>query len=151
MTQAELFALMERFDQSGLWELCYRTGEEKITLRKGPAAPLPPAPPAAAPMTPASPAVQNAAPAAPAPAPKKEGKEVTAPLVGTFYAAPAPGEEPFAPVGKHLQKGDTLCLIEAMKMINQVPAPFDCEVLEVLGENGQLVSFGQTLFRLKEC
>ena len=140
MTQAELFALMDRFDQSGLWELCYRTEEEKITLRKGPAAPLPLAPPAAAPMTPASPAVQNAAPAAPAPAPKKEGKE-----------APAPGEDPFAPVGKHLQKGDTLCLIEAMKMINQVPAPFDCEVLEVLGENGQLVSFGQTLFRLKEC
>lgn len=102
-------------------------------------------------MTPASPAVQNAAPAAPAPAPKKEGKEVTAPLVGTFYVAPAPGEEPFAPVGKRLQKGDTLCLIEAMKMINQVPVPFDCEVLEVLGENGQLVSFGQTLFRLKEC
>ena len=101
--------------------------------------------------SPAPPVVQNAAPAAPAPAPEKEGKEVTAPLVGTFYVAPAPGEEPFAPVGKHLQKGDTLCLIEAMKMINQVPAPFDCEVLEVLGENGQLVSFGQTLFRLKEC
>ena len=93
MTQAELFALMDRFDQSGLWELCYRTGEEKITLRKGPAAPLPPVPPAAAPMAPAAPAVQNAAPAAPAPAPEKEGKEVTAPLVGTFYVAPAPGED----------------------------------------------------------
>ena len=148
MTQAELFALMDRFDQSGLWELCYRNGEEKLTLRKGPAAPLSEASPASIPLSPAAP---NTASPAPSTAPAMDGKEVTAPLVGTFYASPAPGEEPFAPVGTHLKKGDTLCLIEAMKMINQVPAPFDCEVLEVLGENGQLVSFGQPLFRLKEC
>ena len=90
-------------------------------------------------------------PAVPAAAPKaEEGDLVKAPLVGTFYAAPAPGEEPFAAPGKQVKKGETLCLIEAMKMMSEVPAPADCVVEEVLGRDGEAVGFGDPLFRIRK-
>ena len=85
---------------------------------------------------PAVPTVQNTVPAAPAPAPEKEGKEVTAPLVGTFYVAPAPGEEPFAPVGKHLKKGDTLVLAGSIPA--SMPEDSYSRILEMLKDRGVL-------------
>ena len=83
-------------------------------------------------------------------APELPGCLITAPLVGTFYAAPAPGEAPFAPVGASVRKGGTVCVLEAMKMMSQVPAPFDCVIEEVLRKDGELAEFGAPLFRVRE-
>ena len=86
-----------------------------------------------------------------APATKTEdlsGNIVKAPLVGTFYMSSGPGKEAFAPVGKKVKKGDVLCIIEAMKIMNEVVSDFDGEVKEILAENEQLVEYGQPLFRI---
>ena len=77
------------------------------------------------------------------------GETVDAPLVGTFYAAPAPEEPPFVSVGKRVKKGEVLCLIEAMKMMSEIPAPADCLVEEILAEDGAPVGYGQPLFRIR--
>ena len=74
---------------------------------------------------------------------------MNAPLVGTFYAAPAPEEEAFAAPGKQVKKGETLCLIEAMKMMSEIPAPADCVVEEVLARDGEAVGFGEPLLRIR--
>ena len=89
---------------------------------------------------------------APAPAPDvEEGRAVTAPLVGTYYAAPGPEQPPFVKAGDRVKKGETLCLIEAMKMMSEVAAPCDCEILQVLKSNGDLAAYGETLFRYRAC
>ena len=90
------------------------------------------------------------APAAqtPAAAPKPKGTEVTAPMVGVFYAAPAPGDEPFVHVGSKVKAGETLCIIEAMKVLNEVTAEADGEVLEICVADGDLVEFGSCLMRI---
>ena len=69
--------------------------------------------------------------------------------MGTYYAAPAPGQPPFVSVGDRVKKGQTVCLIEAMKMMSEVPAPADCVVEEVLGRDGEAVGFGEPLFRIR--
>ena len=74
---------------------------------------------------------------------------VSAPLVGVFYAAPAPEEPPYVTAGAQVKKGDTLCLIEAMKMMSEVPAPADCVVEEVLVRDGEAVGVGAPLFRVR--
>ena len=74
---------------------------------------------------------------------------IRAPLVGTFCAASAPGAAPFAPVGTAVKKGQTVCILEAMKMMSEVPAPADGVIAEVLAADGKLVGFDQPLFRLK--
>lgn len=87
----------------------------------------------------------------PVPAPKAEakgGNVVKAPIVGTFYESAGPGKPVFAPVGSKVKKGDVLCIIEAMKIMNEVVSEFDGEVAEVMAENEQLVEFGQPLFRI---
>lgn len=95
------------------------------------------------------------APAAPEPAtqtpdaaPEPKGIEVTAPMVGVFYAAPAPGDEPFVHVGSKVKAGETLCIIEAMKVLNEVTAEADGEVLEICVADGDLVEFGSCLMRI---
>ena len=146
MELKELYDLMERFARSGLNELEWKRDGEEIALRRTPAPIVQAA--VAAPVAAAAPA--QAAVAQPAAAPKvEEGDLVKAPLVGTFYAAPAPGEEPFAAPGKQVKKGETLCLIEAMKMMSEVPAPADCVVEEVLGRDGEPVGYGEPLFRIR--
>lgn len=85
---------------------------------------------------------------APAAAPEPKGTEVTAPMVGVFYAAPAPGDEPFVRVGSKVKAGETLCIIEAMKVLNEVTAEADGEVLEVCVTDGDLVEFGSCLMRI---
>ena len=138
MELQELYALMERFAASGLSELEWQREGERVCLRR-PCAPAAQAAP-----------VQAAAPAPAPDAPRaEEGEVVKAPLVGTFYAAPAPGEPPFAAPGTQVKKGETLCLIEAMKMMSQVPAPADCVVEEVLAGDGEAVGYGAPLFRIK--
>ena len=80
---------------------------------------------------------------------KSEGTPVTSPMVGVFYAAPAPDQEPYVSVGARVNKGDVLCLIEAMKLMNEVTAEKSGEIVEVCVENGQVVEYGQTLFMIK--
>ena len=86
--------------------------------------------------------------AMPAAAPEPKGTEVTAPMVGVFYAAPAPGDEPFVHVGSKVKAGETLCIIEAMKVLNEVTAEADGEVLEICVADGDLVEFGSCLMRI---
>ena len=85
---------------------------------------------------------------APAAAPEPKGTEVTAPMVGVFYAAPAPGDEPFVHVGSKVKAGETLCIIEAMKVLNEVTAEADGEVLEICVADGDLVEYGSCLMRI---
>ena len=141
MTNEEIFTLMDRFQRSDLQSL--KLSQEGFSIELCRATPAP-APVFAAPAAPAAPA------AAPAPA-QEEAPAVTAPLVGTFYAAPAPDQAPFVAVGDRVKKGQTVCLIEAMKMMSEVPAPCDCVIEEILKDSGELVSFGEPLIRYKPC
>ncbi len=103
------------------------------------------APVAASAAMPAAPEPTAQTPAA---APEPKGTEVTAPMVGVFYAAPAPGDEPFVHVGSKVKAGETLCIIEAMKVLNEVTAEADGEVLEICVADGDLVEFGSCLMRI---
>ena len=102
--------------------------------------------PVAAPTV--SPAAPEPAAQTPAATPEPKGIEVTAPMVGVFYAAPAPGDEPFVHVGSKVKAGETLCIIEAMKVLNEVTAEADGEVLEIHAADGDLVEFGSCLMRI---
>lgn len=140
MTNQEIKELISCFESSSLQAMKLSTQEFTIEMnRGGGTAPASSAPAAAA--TPAAPVSASAA----------EGSAVTAPLVGTFYAAPAPEKPPFVQVGDKAKKGDTLCLIEAMKMMSEIPAPCDCVIEAVLKTSGELVSFGEPLLRYKPC
>ncbi len=141
MTQPELFALMDKFAAGGLTRLEYEAGGARLVLEKSAPGQAVPAP---------VPAAVPAAAAAPEPPAGEEGACIKAPLVGTFYVAPQPGAAPFAAPGARLKKGEPVCVLEAMKMINQVPAPCDCEVLAVLAKDGELVGFDAPLFRIRE-
>lgn len=137
MTQPELFALMDKFAADGLTRLEYEAAGARVVLEKG-AAPAP----VSAPVP--------AAPAAPGPAQEQPGAFIKAPLVGTFYAAAQPGEAPFVKPGDRVKKGQTVCILEAMKMINEIPAPCDCVIEQVLAEDGALMSFDQPMFAVRE-
>ncbi|OUP62238.1 acetyl-CoA carboxylase, biotin carboxyl carrier protein [Pseudoflavonifractor sp. An176] len=141
MTNQEIYELMARFDQSGLTTLKVTRKDFSLELGKNVTV-------AAAPVV--APVAAPAAAAAPVAEPVEEGTFVTAPLVGTFYAASAPGEEPYVKPGQKVQKGDVLCLVEAMKTMNEIKAPCDCVVEEVLAQDGDLVSYGQNLIRYRE-
>lgn len=123
---------------------------ERASAAQPVAVPMPMPGAMAAPV--AAPAVAPAAPEpaaqAPAVAPEPKGAEVTAPMVGVFYAAPAPGDEPFVHVGSKVKAGETLCIIEAMKVLNEVTAEADGEVLEICVADGDLVEFGSCLMRI---
>ena len=147
MTPQELHTLMQQFEGTALTRLEYEEHGTRVVLQKGEATTgiSAPAAPASVPAT-----------AAPPPPPQTQtaaadaGSLITAPLVGTFYAAPAPGAAPFAAPGTAVKKGDTVCVLEAMKMMNDVPAPFDCVIEEVLLNDGALAGFGDGLFRVRE-
>ena len=123
---------------------------ERASAAQPVAVPMPMPSAMAAPV--AAPTVASAAPEpaaqAPAAAPEPKGTEVTAPMVGVFYAAPAPGDEPFVHVGSKVKAGETLCIIEAMKVLNEVTAEADGEVLEICVADGDLVEFGSCLMRI---
>ena len=142
MTNQELNDLLASFEGSSLSKLKLSTQDFTIEMERAVAAP-------AASAAPAIPAAV-AAPAAPAAA-EPEGETVNAPMVGTFYAASAPEQPPFVQVGDRVRKGQPVCLLEAMKMMSEIPAPCDCEITAVLKENGALVSFGEPLFRYQPC
>lgn len=137
--------LIELLDESGIAEIEITEGEESVRIsRYAPGASVTAAPVAAAPV---------AAPAAPAPAAapvpevtEDDGFEVTAPMVGTFYAASSPGAAPYIQVGDRVNEGDTLCIIEAMKMMNQIEADVSGVIKSIRVQNGEPVEYGQVLF-----
>ncbi|PHX39291.1 acetyl-CoA carboxylase biotin carboxyl carrier protein subunit [Pseudomonas sp. NZIPFR-PS5] len=142
--------LIELLEESGIDELEIREGEESVRISrhsKTPAqqyyAPAPVAAPAPAP------AAAPVAAAAEAPsAPKLNGTVVKSPMVGTFYRTPAPGSPAFVEVGKTVKKGDTICIVEAMKMMNHIEAEVSGTIESILVENGQPVEYAQPLFTI---
>ncbi len=143
MDLRKLKTLIELVESSGIGELEIQEGEERVRITRG-AAPGAAAPipvyATAAPLGAPAPAVETpAAPAAP------EGHLVRSPMVGTFYRATSPGTKPFVEVGDSVQVGDTLCIIEAMKLMNEIEADKAGVVKQVLAENGQPVEYGQPL------
>ena len=141
MTNQEIKELISCFENSSLQTMKLSTQEVTIEMSRGAGA---------APAVPQAPAAVAVPAAASAPA-REEGDAVKAPLVGTFYAAPAPDQAPFVAVGDRVKKGQTVCLIEAMKMMSEVPAPCDCVIEEILKADGELVAFGEALLRYKPC
>lgn len=142
----EIKELMALLENSSLSALEVQQDDVKVRLEKPSvtvAAPV--AVPAPAPVAAPAPA---AAPAA-APAPADAGKAINAPIVGVFYAAPSPDSEPYVSVGKRVKKGDVVCIIEAMKCMNEIQAEEDGEITAVLATNGELVEYGQPLFAIK--
>jgi acetyl-CoA carboxylase biotin carboxyl carrier protein len=151
--------LIELLDDSGIAEIEITEGEESVRISRYPAgapvaaapvvhhAPAPPAAPApaSAPTLAAVPSPDAAAPAA-AEAADEEGFEVTAPMVGSYYAASSPGAAPYVQVGDRVNEGDTLCIIEAMKMMNQIEADVAGVIKSIRVQNGEPVEFGQVLF-----
>jgi acetyl-CoA carboxylase biotin carboxyl carrier protein len=143
--------LIELLEESGIAEIEIKEGEESVRISRHPAgavhafsAPIAyAAPPAAA--APAGAAVAGGAAPAAAPALAPD-QAVTAPMVGTFYSAPAPGAKPFVEIGSEVKPGDTLCIIEAMKMMNQIESDKAGRVVSILVKNGEPVEFGQPLF-----
>lgn len=130
--------------ENELTEISLEDGEQAITLRKevvvAPAAIAPAAVPQAAP------AVQ--APAAPAPSasePAKKGTPITSPMVGTFYSAPSPDAKPFVEVGQTIAQGDVVCIVEAMKLMNEIESEISGKIVEICVKDGQPVEFGQVL------
>ena len=145
--------LIELLEESDIGELEIKEGEESVRISRGSAAAAPvayaPAPMAPAPVAPA---------AAPAPAPASEEKKdaaasltghiIKSPMVGTFYAAPSPGSPAFVEVGQHVKPGDVVCIVEAMKMMNQIEADKAGVVEAILVEDGEPVEFDQPLITI---
>ena len=148
MKQNELFELMRHFDASGLSRLEYEADGHKIALEKGTLAPLPPVAPAVAAPQSAN-AAASAAPAAGTV--ENNAAKIKAPLVGVFYQAASPTEAPFVKLGDKVAKGQVLCLIEAMKMINELPSPVEGVITAILAQNEDVVSFDQVLFEVTPC
>ncbi|HHJ1299954.1 acetyl-CoA carboxylase biotin carboxyl carrier protein [Pseudomonas sp. P1B16] len=144
--------LIELLEESGIDELEIKEGEESVRISrhsKTPAAQqfYAPAPMAAAPVA-APAAAAAAAPVAEAAAPALKGTVVRSPMVGTFYRKPSPTSPNFAEVGQSVKKGDTLCIVEAMKMMNHIEAEFGGVIDAILVEDGQPVEFDQPLFTI---
>lgn len=165
MDLRKLKTLIDLVSESGVAEIEITEGEDHVRIvnRKEvvaapaptlvatvPSAALPAAAPVATAPAPAAP-VAAAAPVAPAPtpAPAAPAKVIKSPMVGTFYRSPSPGAKSFVEVGQHVAKGDTVCIIEAMKLMNEIEADEEGTIKEVLVENGSPVEFGQPLFSLE--
>ena len=138
MELESIYALMERFERSSITGLELEQNGARLKLEKAVAV--------------AAPVAVAAAPAA-APAPQQtaqeEGEYIKAPLVGTFYTAAGPDAAPFVQVGDKVEKGQTVCILEAMKAMSEIPAPMDCVIEEVLLDNGSLAAFDAPLFRVR--
>jgi acetyl-CoA carboxylase biotin carboxyl carrier protein len=151
MDLRKLKTLIELVETSGIAELEIQEGEERVRItRSGGAAPVAltapsthlVAAPAGAPAAAATPGV----PAAPSEPPPSEGHVVKSPMVGTFYRSATPGSKPFVEIGDQIEEGATLCIVEAMKLMNEIEADKAGTIKAILTENGQPVEFGQPLF-----
>jgi acetyl-CoA carboxylase biotin carboxyl carrier protein len=150
MDLRKLKTLIDLVQQSGIGEIEITEGEEKVRISRGVSGAvvqtgqtgtLFPLPPGAQGIADASAAV----PAVPAP-PEVEGHTVKSPMVGTFYRSATPGTKPFVEIGQTVKTGETICIIEAMKLLNEIEADRDGSIKEILVENGEPVEYGQPLF-----
>lgn len=145
MDLEKIEGLVKIIENSSLKQFTYKDEGVKITMSK-----LDNPPVVAAGVPVASPA---AAPAGAAPVPEEQEEEkvfITSPIVGTFYSAPSPDAGPFVKVGDQVKNGQTVCILEAMKLMNEIQSDFDCEIEAVLVSNEQKVEYGQPLFRVKK-
>lgn len=138
--------LIELLDESGVNEIEIWEGEESVRISRGAPAAVAAAPAAPAPAPAAAPAAVAAAETPNAPPAEPSGHQIRSPMVGTFYRAPSPDADPFVEEGQTVNVGDTLCIIEAMKMLNQIEADRSGVVRKILLENGAPVEFDQPLF-----
>lgn len=148
MDLEKIAGLVKLIEDSALTEFTYRDGDVKISMSK---LDNPPVVAAGIPAMPPPPA-----PAPPAAAPDTEagGAEdevfITSPIVGTFYSAAAPDVPAYVRVGERVREGQTICILEAMKLMNEIQCDFDCEIMAILVSNEQKVEYGQPLFRVKK-
>lgn len=146
--------LIELLEESGIAEIEIKEGEESVRISRLPTGTVATAVPMMAPMAPAAMAAPLAAPAAtataaPAPAIVSSDHTIQAPMVGTYYSAPAPGAKAFVQIGDQVKVGQVLCIIEAMKMMNQIESDRAGKITSVLVQNGDPVEFGQPLFSIQ--
>jgi acetyl-CoA carboxylase biotin carboxyl carrier protein len=153
MDLRKLKTLIDLVAESGIAELEVTEGEDKVRIAKFSPAPVAPtattlvAAPLAAPATISASAMPPTTPAPTgSPAPEPSGHVVKSPMVGTFYRAPSPGATSFVELGQAVKPGDTLCIIEAMKLLNEIEAEVGGTIKEILVDNGQPVEYGQPLF-----
>lgn len=142
MEQKEIYDLIDRFEGSSLTVMEIEHRDFKLHLEKGGGE----TPPAVLPMLQTQPSVHQAAPAE-----ENSYEKVKAPLVGVYYGAGAPDEPPYVSLGDRVSKGQVLCLVEAMKMMNELKSPVDGIVRAINGVNGQLVEYDQILFEVEPC
>lgn len=145
--------LIELLEESGIGEIEIKEGEESVRISRGVSAPsmsmqMPNYAPPGVPMAAAPPAAPAPAAAEPDSKPAIAGNVVKSPMVGTFYRSPSPSSPSFVEVGKTVKAGDVLCIVEAMKMMNQIEADISGTVSAVLVENGEPVEFDQPLFSI---
>jgi acetyl-CoA carboxylase biotin carboxyl carrier protein len=140
--------LIELLEESGIAELEISEGEESVRISRHPrmAMPVPAAAPQAIPAVAAAPLPKVPATAAGEQKPRNDDQTITSPMVGTFYSASAPGAKPFVEIGQEIKVGQILCIIEAMKMMNQIESDKAGRITAVLAKNGEPVEFGQPLF-----
>jgi acetyl-CoA carboxylase biotin carboxyl carrier protein len=151
MTLKEIRALLELLREFGLAEIEVERSGERVRVRRDPS---PGAPAAAGPAGAATPAAAPAVQSAPAPEPIQEDRRqhlvtVEAPMVGTFYRAPSPEASPYVREGDAIKEGQVLCIIEAMKLMNEIESKVAGRVIRILAENGQPVEYGQPLFLIE--
>lgn len=152
----DLKVLVKMITETDITEFEMESGEERIFLKRGSepqivqyqtAQPQMYAAPPAMATAPASAA--PAAPAAPVTVTDEKGEKIASPIVGTFYRAPAPDAAPFVEVGQVVEKGQTLCIVEAMKLMNEIEAEFRCKIVKICRENAEPVEFNDTLFTVE--
>jgi len=161
MNVKELKSILQALQEHEVAELTLETPDYKLTIKRtgevqyvAPASPVPPPQVAAPPAAPSSPAMslQSSSPAAAPVSPREDASryiEVKAPIVGTFYRAPSPEAEPFVKEGDAVKKGQVLCIIEAMKLMNEIESEVSGVVRKILVSNGEPIEYGQVLFLIE--
>jgi acetyl-CoA carboxylase biotin carboxyl carrier protein len=143
----DLKLIVKMITETDITEFELESGEEKIRLRRGTSVPMPSyAPPAPLAMTAPVMTTVPAFATGPAVAATEEGTAISSPIVGTFYRAPAPDAAPYVEIGQVVEKGQVFCIVEAMKLMNEIEAEFRCKVVKICKENAQPVEYGDTLF-----
>ncbi|QQO11012.1 acetyl-CoA carboxylase biotin carboxyl carrier protein [Breznakiella homolactica] len=143
MDDKTILSIIDKFSSGTMNELDFSDGSVHLVLKKGGTGAAP------APAAESEASVRLGLPVNSVPAAGEDGETITSPIVATFYSSPSPEDPPFVKPGAKVKAGETLCILEAMKMMNHLEADFDCEVLAVKAQNGDLVEYGQGLFQVK--
>ena len=157
MNQKELKELIEFLIEKDIAEFELERGDVKVKVKRAGEAPMPdsryfavhPAPPAGIPVAPGPVAAAPAPPEVKAAPPEENLQPVRSPIVGTFYESPSPGAPPFVKIGDQVEVGQVLCIVEAMKLMNEIECDVAGEVVKKLASNGQPIEYGQELFAIR--